>query len=138
MNDLILRSATRLLLPLMLLFSIFLLFRGHDAPGGGFAGGLVAVGAFTLLALAESVEAARRLLKVDPRSLAGIGLMVALSSGVPAWAAGRPFLSGLWVTWDLGPFGTLHVGTPLVFDAGVYFVVLGGSLTVILSLLEEE
>lgn len=138
MKDLILRSGTRFLLPLMLLFSVFLLLRGHDAPGGGFAGGLVAVGAFTLLALAEGVDASRRLLKVNPRTLAATGLVTALVSGLPGALSGRSFMTGRW--WELraGLLGTLSFGTPLLFDIGVYLVVVGASLTVILSLLKEE
>lgn len=138
MKDLILRCAARFLLPLMLLFSVFLLLRGHDAPGGGFAGGLVAASAFTLLALAEGVDAARRLLKADPRTLAGVGLLAALGSGLPGLFAGRPFLSGRWWEPRAGPWGTLSFGTPLLFDIGVYLVVLGAALTVILSLLKED
>jgi multicomponent Na+:H+ antiporter subunit B len=138
MKDLIFRSATRFLLPLMLLFSVFLLLRGHDAPGGGFAGGLVAAGAFTLLALAEGVDAAVRLLKADSRTLGGVGLLIALASGVPGLLAGRPFLTGRWWEARAGPLGTLSFGTPLLFDIGVYLVVLGASLTVILSLLKED
>jgi len=75
--SLILSTATRLLLPLLLMFSIFLLLRGHNEPGGGFVGGLVAAAAFALHAIAYSVAATRRLLIIDPRALIGTGLLIA-------------------------------------------------------------
>jgi len=125
MSPLVLRVATRHLVPLLLLFSLFLLWRGHHEPGGGFAGGLVAASAFLLLSLAEGPEAARRALRFEPRSLVGAGLALALAAGLAGSAAGVPFLTGLW----LG-----NLGTPLLFDAGVYLVVTGAVLLVLLEL----
>jgi len=124
----ILQTATRFFQPLLLLFSLFLLLAGHNEPGGGFVGGLVAAAALTLHALAYGVESARRTLIVDPQALLGTGLLVATSSGVWALAAGKPLLTGLW-------HGGL--GTPLLFDVGVYLVVLGGTLLMVFSLMEE-
>ena len=68
MNSLLLRTAARFLVTLLLLFSIFLLLRGHNEPGGGFVGGLVAAGAFALYGLASNVVEARRALRVDTRT----------------------------------------------------------------------
>ncbi|HUE72388.1 MAG TPA: Na+/H+ antiporter subunit B [Pirellulaceae bacterium] len=140
MSSLILRTATRFMLPLLLLFSVFLLFRGHNEPGGGFAGGLVAASAFALYALAFGVPSARQSLRVDPRSLIGTGLLAAVGSGLLSLVLGKPFLAhrDLWTIVTLPGFGTLHLGTPLVFDAGVYLVVLGVTLTIILPLAEEQ
>ena len=75
MDSLILRSAARLLLPLLLLFSIFLLLRGHNEPGGGFSGGLVAAAAFALLTIATDVPTTRRTLRMSPRVFIGAGLL---------------------------------------------------------------
>jgi multicomponent Na+:H+ antiporter subunit B len=137
MNSLILSSAARLLLPLLLLFSVFLLLRGHHEPGGGFAGGLVAAAGFSLLLIAFDVPTARRALGLDPRTLIGIGLVVALVSGLFGPLTGRPFLTGVWAYLPM-PGGALDLGTPLLFDVGVYLVVVGTALTVILTLAEEE
>ncbi len=137
MISLILRTATRFLMILMLLFSFFLLLRGHNAPGGGFVGGLVAAAAFTLYAIAYDTAAARRLLRVDPRALIGAGLLLAAGSGQLSLLAGRPFMTGLWATLSLSPQTRLDVGTPVLFDTGVYLVVVGVTLTIILSLAEE-
>jgi multicomponent Na+:H+ antiporter subunit B len=135
--SLILQTATRFLLPLLLLFSFFLLLRGHNSPGGGFVGGLVSAAAFALYALAFDVATARRLLRIDPRQLIAVGLLVALASGVVAWLARKPFMTGQWGYVTLPGAGPVHLGTPLFFDIGVYLVVVGVTLTIILSLAEE-
>ena len=137
MKPLILPTAARLLLPLLLLFSVFLLLRGHNLPGGGFAAGLVAAAAFALYAIASDVPAARRALGVAPRALLGGGLLVALASGLLPVLGGRPFLTGLWGYLSLPGIGRVDVGTPLLFDVGVYLVVVGMTLTIVLSLAEE-
>jgi multicomponent Na+:H+ antiporter subunit B len=135
-GSLILRTAARVLLPLLLLFSIFLLLRGHNEPGGGFSGGLVAAAAFSLLAVATDPSIVRRALPLAPRSLIGVGLLVAIASGVTGLFAGKPFLTGLWVELSPPGGGVLAIGTPLLFDIGVYLVVLGVVLTIVLALAE--
>lgn len=135
MTSVILSTAIRLLLPLLLLFSVFMLLRGHNEPGGGFVGGLVAAAAITLYALAERAEEARHLLRWDPRSLIASGLALFLTSGILPLLSGQPFLTGLWLPWPLPVLG--YVGTPLLFDLGVYLLVAGMALLIILSLMEE-
>lgn len=137
MFSLILRTASHYLQPLLLLFSIFTLVAGHNEPGGGFVGGLIAAAAFALQAIAYDVPAARRTLWVDTRLLIGAGLLLAFVSGVWSLAAGQPFLTGQWAILELGG-ATLAAGTPLLFDAGVYFVVLGSTLTVLFAMAEGE
>jgi multicomponent Na+:H+ antiporter subunit A len=127
----IFRTATRLLMPLLLLFSIFLLLRGHNLPGGGFVGGLVAAAALSLYGLAFGFDRARRALRVTPMTLLGAGLAIALVSGVPAVLRGQPFLTALWAP------GALAIGTPMIFDVGVFLVVWGVVLMMIFSLAEE-
>lgn len=137
MNSLILRTASRFLMTLLLVFSLFLLMRGHNEPGGGFVGGLVAASAFSLYTLAYGADMARRLLRIEPRQLIGVGLFTAALSGVPALLLGQPFLTGQWGEIHVPGFHTLPIGTPLLFDVGVYLVVLGVTLMIILSLAEE-
>ena len=137
MTSLILSTASRLLLPLFLLFSIFILLRGHNEPGGGFVGGLIAAAAFALHAIAYDVEKTRTLLAIDTRSLIVLGLLLAMSSGMISLFLGEPFLTGQWVKVSFGPIGELDLGTPLFFDIGVYLTVIGVTLTIILSLAEE-
>jgi len=135
MPSLILSTTARLLLPMLLSLSVFLLLRGHHAPGGGFVGGLVAATGVALYALAFDVPTARSVLRVDPGRLAAVGLGVALSSGLVGLAAGRPFLTGLWFERAFPVIGKL--GTPLLFDVGVYLVVLGITLVIVFALVEE-
>jgi multicomponent Na+:H+ antiporter subunit B len=135
MKSLILRTASRYLMVLLVLFSVFILLRGHNEPGGGFVGGLLIAGAFALYALAYEAKAARRLLRFDPRTIIGVGLVIAAGSGLAAMWHGQPFLTGLWLPYPIPFLGKL--GTVLFFDLGVYLVVLGTTLLVLLTLEEE-
>jgi multicomponent Na+:H+ antiporter subunit B len=131
----ILSTAVRLLLPLLLLFSVFVLFRGHNEPGGGFIGGLVAAAAFALYAIAHGVEQARTRLWVEPRLLIALGLLMALASGLVSLLSGQSFMTGVWTGLELPVLGKL--GTPLLFDIGVYCTVVGVTLLIVFSLAEE-
>lgn len=138
MTSIILRTATRYMFPPLLVFSIYILLRGHHYPGGGFVGGLFAGSAFALYALAFDVSDARKLLRVDPRDITAIGLAAALISGIPPLFSDHAFLTGTW--WEVPLFSgaTYDIGTPLVFDIGVYLVVFGVLLTLVFSLGEEK
>ena len=138
MTSLIFRTATRYMFPPLLVFSFYLLLRGHHYPGGGFVGGLFAGSSFALYALAFDVEAARKLLRIDPRDVTATGLAIALLSGVPAVMGGETFLTGTWWKLPVLPGVVIDLGTPLIFDAGVYLVVLGVLLTLVFSLGEER
>ena len=135
MSLLILRTATRYLVPLLLLFSVFLLWRGHHEPGGGFVGGLAAATAFVLIALAHGPALARSVLWIRPELLATVGVLVAVAAGLPALAQGLPFLTGLWPDSNLP--GASSLGTPLLFDLGVYLTVTGVVVSILLALMEE-
>jgi len=135
MTSSILQTAARLLMPLLLLFAMFELLRGHNQPGGGFVGGLVVAASFVLYAIAFGVDAARRALLVRPSRLLGIALLVALVSGLPGALGGQPFMTALWVTVPIGSI-VLELGTPLVFDIGVFLAVIGVVLTIVFTLAE--
>lgn len=138
MNSLILRTVARVLTGLMLVVSLFLLFRGHNEPGGGFLGGLLAASAFVVLALAGGTGVVRAALRVEPAKLAISGLAVAMVAGLSAAFAGEPFLTGLWVNIGAEPGSKgLPLGTPLLFDVGVYLVVVGAVVGILLALEEE-
>ncbi|PMR76659.1 Na+/H+ antiporter subunit B [Billgrantia endophytica] len=135
-GTLILHTAARVLMPLQLLFSLFLLLRGHDEPGGGFIAGLVAAGAFTLYLFAFGVTATREVLRmVDPRDLVGLGLLLGMISVFPAWFMGQPFLTAQW--WTI-PGIEFKASTPLIFDIGVYLTVLGSVLAMVMTLMEVD
>ncbi|MEO1471320.1 MAG: MnhB domain-containing protein, partial [Pseudomonadota bacterium] len=126
MNSLILSTATRLLAPLLLAFSVFVLLRGHNEPGGGFIGGLVAATALALIEKARGLAITERLLGVNPLAIAAVGLGCAIASGLWGAAVKGAVLAGVW------PFKTLEVpvvnaaGSIMLFDTGVFLVVVGG------------
>jgi multisubunit Na+/H+ antiporter MnhB subunit len=134
MTSSILQTATRLLMPLLLLFAAFLLLRGHNQPGGGFVAGLVVASSFVLYSIAFGVDAARRALLVRPATLLGVGPLVALTSGLFV-ITGRPFMSAQWIEVKFGP-AVIALGTPLVFDVGVFLAVIGVVLTIVFTLAE--
>lgn len=139
MDSLILRTATRLLLALMVLFSVFILWRGHNEPGGGFVGGLICAVAFALHALAFGVAEMRKVLVLDPRTILAAGLAMGIVSGLFAAPGGDTFMTARWIifTDENGAKG-LALGTPVLFDIGVYLVVVGGLMAMIQSLMEED
>jgi multicomponent Na+:H+ antiporter subunit B len=136
MNSLILRTSTRLVVTLLLMFAVFLLLRGHNDPGGGFVGGLVAAGGLALYAVSDGPAAARRALHLDSRTIIAVGLLTALATGVGALVFGDPFLTAHWGTLDVRGLEPVALGTPLLFDVGVFIVVLGVTQTIVLSLAE--
>lgn len=137
MVSLILATAARAVQPLLLLFSVFVLIRGHNAPGGGFAGGLVAAIAFTLIAIAYDAETARRSLRVDPRNLFAVGLLIATASGVAGLLLGNAFLEGIFFDLPVLAGGRIELSTVFFFDVGVYLTVIGVTLTIVLTLAEQ-
>jgi len=133
---LILSTSVDVIFPTALVFSLFLLFAGHNAPGGGFVGGLVAGAAFVLRfvdAGTSPVEDGKRF----PGALLGAGLAVALFAGALGWMTGGDFMEGVKISVDLPLVGTVKAGSALVFDIGVYLIVVGLVRTV-LSVLGGE
>jgi multicomponent Na+:H+ antiporter subunit A len=121
---------------LLALLSVAILLRGHNEIGGGFVGGLVAALAFALLALARGVAHARVTLRLHPLSLVGTGLLLAVASGMPGLFLHGDFLRHAWI--DVTVLGIhIHQGTALIFDLGVYTVVLGGVLAFLFGLRRE-
>lgn len=130
-QSLIFATTAHIVAALMLVFSVYLLLRGHNEPGGGFIGALIAVIGFSLLMFAESPKYVRARLHFKPLLIALSGIALSLISGGLSFAFDKPFLTGLW--WkDLIP-----LGTPLVFDVGVYLAVIGGVMGMLLRINEE-
>ncbi|WP_437614440.1 Na+/H+ antiporter subunit B [Sorangium sp. So ce834] len=136
MPSLILRAATPVLMVLLIIVSIYALLRGHHEPGGGFVGGLIIASAFSLHVLAYDVPSTRRLLRVAPQTLMGLGLSTILLSGVIGLVAGGAFLQGVWATVPVPGRGDVAVGTPVMFDVGVYAAVMGMVLMIVLMTAE--
>lgn len=132
----ILSFTSRLFFWLLAISSVVILLRGHNKIGGGFVGGLVAALAFAMIALADGVGRARTMLRVHPLALAGGGVLLALASGLLGLFVHGAFLDHVW--FETSILGIqIHQGTPLVFDIGVYMVVLGGVLAFLFGLQRE-
>jgi multicomponent Na+:H+ antiporter subunit B len=135
MNSVILQTAVRTTTPLLTVLSVFLLLRGHDEPGGGFIAGLLFVSAVALHILAFGVVESRRMLRIDPRTLMGVGVGFVATSGILGLIVGRPFLAGLW---GVAVPGIGKLSSILLFDVGVFLVVVGTAVLALFTLEEEE
>jgi len=120
--------------PLLLVLSGFLLLRGHHEPGGGFSGGLVLALVILLEAKVRGCEAARRLLRAPPAAWIATGLGLALISGCLGLVLGDPYLAARWVS--IGD--SIKLGTPLLFDVGVFALVAGVVSSLVLPLMEAD
>lgn len=138
MNSLILRTLAPFIVSLMLIYSVYVLFRGHNEPGGGFIGALIATAAFALYSLTTGPKELRKAIAVDPLAISGLGVVIAALSGAPSYFADVPFLTGLWSFPDWGLGVKIPAGTPVLFDIGVYFAVIGGVVAILLALEEDE
>ena len=137
MNTLIFRTVAPFLTALMVLFSIFVLLRGHNEPGGGFIGGLIAASAFAIYGIAAGVAPVRRALWFHPMTIAAFGLFIACVAGLWSMLFAVPFMTGLWVYPVL--FGVeVPLSTVMLFDTGVYLVVVGAITSIALALEERD
>ena len=137
MNSLIFKTIAPLIVAVMLVFSVFVLLRGHNEPGGGFIGGLIAASAFAIYGIACGVAPVRRAMYFHPMAISGFGLLLAGLSGVLSFFLDVPFLTGLWATPEF--FGlSVDLSTPLFFDIGVYLVVVGSITSTALALEERD
>ncbi|OGT50078.1 MAG: Na(+)/H(+) antiporter subunit B [Gammaproteobacteria bacterium RIFCSPHIGHO2_12_FULL_41_15] len=134
MTSLILRTASRFLLVLMLLFSLWVLLRGHHLPGGGFIAGLIAASAFALYLISHGPQHLRKLIKVHLSLVLASGLTCLLVSGLVGAISKKPFLTSMWIM--IKPW-YIELGTPLLFDVGIYLIVVSSLLMILLALEES-
>lgn len=137
MSTIILRATTRAIIPIIVLLSIYLLLRGHDAPGGGFIAALVAGAAVVLQFLANGLDGVRRLLPIRFATLLSVGLVIAVSVGLVPVLFGGQFLEGTLFEIPLPLGRELKIASSLGFDIGVYLVVLS-VIVVIIRYLGED
>ncbi len=131
--SIIFRAAVRVLVPMIVLVSLHIFWRGHNAPGGGFIGGLMAASGCLLYAMAMGTAKARQVFYFSPTSIIAVGLLFAATSGFLGWGEKGAYFVGAWAEFPL--IG--YLGSPVLFDLGVYLLVLGFSMHVMFSLLEE-
>lgn len=133
MNTLIFRTMAPLIVAIMLVFSVYICLRGHNEPGGGFIGGLIAAAAIAVLGMAQGAAETRRALRLDPLAIAGFGVFIAALSGLVSIFTQTPFMTSQWLYLQLGDT-SVPLSTPMVFDIGVYLVVFGTISAVALGL----
>lgn len=130
-NDVILQTVTTVVSFIIILFSIQLFFAGHYYPGGGFIGGLMTSGAIVLLLLAYDIKTVSKILPVDYKLLTAIGLVLAVGTGAGALLFNVPFLTHAYDYFYLPLLGKTSLHTAVIFDTGVYLVVIGVTMTII-------
>ncbi len=138
MNTLILRTIAPTLASLMVIYSIIVLLSGHNQPGGGFIGGLIAASAFALYGIACGVGPVRRALYFHPISLAAFGMLLAALSGLFSLREQVPYLTGIWWFPQIAEGVDVPLSTPLMFDIGVWLVVVGSLVSIALALEEKD
>ena len=128
----------RLLLPVAGAVSVFFLLRGHNAPGGGFVGGLVMATAFLVQYMMSGTTWIESRMRVHPQYAIGLGLLFAGGVGCAAWLASRNFLANL--TWHgyVPLLGELHLSSTLLFDLGVYLLVVGATILMLVALAHQS
>ncbi|MBO9123192.1 MULTISPECIES: Na(+)/H(+) antiporter subunit B [unclassified Rhizobium] len=137
MNTLISRTIAPVLTALMLLFSVFVLLRGHNEPGGGFIGGLIAASALAIFGIIRGTGAVRRAIVFHPLSIAGAGLLMSSVAGLISILFAVPFMTGLWIYPEIAGV-EVPLSSVMLFDIGVYLVVVGAVTSIALSLEERE
>lgn len=138
MSSWLFERVTRAVLPVVFLFGIYLLLRGHNEPGGGFIAGLVTAASFVLQALAFGVSDARSRLTHLLRPAFAIGLLLAIAAGLVATLRGDPFLKHYHAYVPVPGDGAYHLSTTLIFDIGVFLVVVGTVVALVSVFAESD
>lgn len=136
-NEVILQSVTKIVVFIILTLAIYLFFSGHNAPGGGFVGGLVLASSFVLMLLAFDIETVKKGIPIDFKLVAASGAVIVLLSGLGAVVFGEPFLSQSFAHFSFPFFGDVELATVTIFETGVALCVVGVVVTIILSISED-
>jgi multicomponent K+:H+ antiporter subunit A len=126
------------LFPVVLTFALYLLARGHDLPGGGFAAGVTASIAIIILYMAGGTRSVEARLNVQPMRWISLGLLCALATGLAAWLFGYPFLTSDFSYLSVPLIGKVPIASALVFDIGVFAVVVGSTVLTLIALAHQS
>lgn len=137
-NDVILRTVVRAVVFIILTLGIYLFFAGHNAPGGGFIGGLVLGSAVVLMYLTYDIETVYKSMPFDFKKVAALGVLLATGSAIAALFFDEPFLQQTDGDFTLPILGEVHLTTVTIFEAGVALTVIGVLVTIILSISEDD
>jgi multisubunit Na+/H+ antiporter MnhB subunit len=136
-SSLILETGARAIFHTILVYSLYLLFAGHNRPGGGFVGGLTAGTALVLIFAALGPDGLRKAVRFRPERLLGAGLLAAAATGVGPLVAGREFLTHGYAEFSVPLLGHVAITSALVFDTGVYAIVVGLVLAILTTIGSE-
>ncbi|NCC30505.1 MAG: Na(+)/H(+) antiporter subunit B [Chloroflexia bacterium] len=134
-ESVILRTVARVMMPLLLLLAAFMFLRGHNLPGGGFIGGLLASSAIIMQIIAFGPTFARKVIRVGYLNMAAFGVFFGALWGLPALFFNLPYMEAFWIAEPIPGIG--KIGTPVLFDLGVFLTVVGVTTRVALLLAEE-
>lgn len=137
-NNLILKSTSSLIVFILLGFAIYLLFAGHNSPGGGFIGGLTTTAAFLLMYMAFGERAVKKIIPINYLLFIPIGLMLATLTGLGSLLFNLPLLTHTFGSIFIPVFGDVELSTAMLFDLGVYFTVFGATMTIILTINADQ
>ncbi|MNI16398.1 Na(+)/H(+) antiporter subunit B [compost metagenome] len=137
-TDVYLQTATKILVFIIMTFSIYILFAGHHNPGGGFIGGLITASALVLFYIAFDLQSVRDIIPVDFNQLAAAGVIVAVLTGTASFLFDVPFLTQTFTYVNLPLLGKTELASAVIFDLGVYMTVIGTTMTIITSISEDE
>ncbi|UOQ85717.1 Na(+)/H(+) antiporter subunit B [Gracilibacillus salinarum] len=137
-NDLIFRTMTVLISFILFGFAVNLFLAGHNAPGGGFLGGLMTSAAIVLMYMAYGERAVNKVLPFNYRTVLAIGLIIAIATAVGSFLFGEPFLSQTFGYFHFPIFGEMELATALFFDLGVYLTVIGVAMTIVLTISSDR
>ncbi len=133
-HPIILQNLSRLLFPLMLLFSFFVFLRGHNLPGGGFIAGLITMLAIILQYLSNGIAWTSARIRPDMHQVIGAGLLCAIGTGLVSIGLGYPFLTSAFTYLNWPIVGKFEIASALVFDLGVFLVVVGATVMILVEL----
>lgn len=137
-NDVMLQTATKVVTFIILMFAVHIFFAGHYTPGGGFVGGLLTTSAIVLLMLSFDIETVKKILPINYVTMTAIGLLLALATAAASIIFDVPFFTHAYDYFDLPLFGETSLHSAMLFDAGVYLVVVGVTMTIIQTIGEDE
>jgi len=137
-NDMMLQVSMRVISLIIFTFSFYLFLAGHNSPGGGFIGGLMTATAILVLYLVFDMKTITKAIPINFTTVIGIGLLFAAFTGIISIVFGYPFLTQFFGYIQIPLFGEVELTTALLFDLGVYLVVVGAALTIILAIAEDD
>lgn len=138
LNNIMLHTITRLVVFILLAFSIFLFFAGHNNPGGGFIGGLMTAAALLLLYLAFDLKTLKVIIPFNYTFMIALGLVLSLGTGIISMIFGYPFLTQFDDYFTFPIVGEVHLATAVIFDVGIYLSVVGVAILAILTIAEDD